>query len=62
MLGEAATTEIARNTDAKGFDQNKTAAKKGGKVAEMRGKTLKNRVVRKSQQRTISNIWMVSLN
>jgi hypothetical protein len=33
MLGEAATTEIARNTDAKGFDQNKTAAKKGGKVA-----------------------------
>ena len=33
MLGEAATTEIARNTDAKGFDQNKVAAKKGGKVA-----------------------------
>ena len=33
MLSEAATTEIARNTDAKGFDQNKVAAKKGGKVA-----------------------------
>lgn len=33
MLGEAATTEIAKNTDAKGFNQNKKAAKEGGKVA-----------------------------
>jgi len=33
MLGEAATTEIARNTDAQGFDKNKTAAQKGGKIA-----------------------------
>ncbi len=33
MLGEASTTEIARNTDAHGFDENADAAKKGGKVA-----------------------------
>jgi prophage antirepressor-like protein len=33
MLGEAATTEIARNRDAQGFPQNKKAAHSGGKVA-----------------------------
>ena len=33
MLGEASTTEIARNRDAKGFYQNNTAAVDGGKVA-----------------------------
>ena len=33
MLGEASTTEIAINKDAQGFDENKTAAKKGGKIA-----------------------------
>ena len=33
MLGEAATTEIARNKDAQGFDQNKTAAREGGGIA-----------------------------
>lgn len=33
MLGEAATTEITRNRDAKGFDQNKQAANKGGSIA-----------------------------
>lgn len=33
MLGEAATTEIARNKDAQGFDQNQTAAREGGSVA-----------------------------
>ena len=33
MLGEAATTEIARNRDAQGFTQNKQAADAGGKVA-----------------------------
>ncbi|MCX6935807.1 MAG: Bro-N domain-containing protein, partial [Verrucomicrobia bacterium] len=30
MLGEAATTEIARTTDTQGFDPNKIAAKQGG--------------------------------
>ena len=33
MLGEASTTEIARSHDAQGFDQNKKAAKSGGKIA-----------------------------
>lgn len=33
MLGEASTTEIARNRDVQGFDQNLKAAQKGGKVA-----------------------------
>jgi hypothetical protein len=33
MLGEAATTEIARNKDAQGFDPNKVAAQEGGTVA-----------------------------
>ena len=33
MLGEAATTEIARNRDAQGFPQNKQAAQAGGAVA-----------------------------
>ncbi|MDY0191319.1 MAG: Bro-N domain-containing protein [Desulfuromonas sp.] len=33
MLGEAATTEITRAHDAQGFDENRAAAHKGGKVA-----------------------------
>jgi len=33
MLGEAATTEIARNKDAHGFENNKNAAIEGGSVA-----------------------------
>ena len=33
MLGEASTTEIARNKDAQGFDQNKKVAHTGGKIA-----------------------------
>ena len=33
MLGEAATKEIAVNRDAQGFDENKNAAKMGGKIA-----------------------------
>lgn len=33
MLGEASTTEIAKNRDAKGFDENHTAATAGGSVA-----------------------------
>jgi DNA-damage-inducible protein D len=33
MLGEAATTEIARNTDTQGFAENEVAAKQGGTVA-----------------------------
>ncbi|MBU0974241.1 Bro-N domain-containing protein [Patescibacteria group bacterium] len=33
MLGEASTTEIAKNKDAQGFGENKQAAKEGGSVA-----------------------------
>jgi len=33
MLGEASTTEIARNTDALGFSKNRRAAREGGRVA-----------------------------
>lgn len=33
MLGEASTKEIAVNTDTQGFDENKKAAKAGGKIA-----------------------------
>ena len=33
MLGEASTTEIAKNKDAQGFGENKQAAKEGGAVA-----------------------------
>jgi len=33
MLGEASTTEIARNKDTQGFTENKQAARAGGKVA-----------------------------
>lgn len=33
MLGEAATTEITRTQDAQGFDENRQAASKGGRIA-----------------------------
>lgn len=33
MLGEASTTEITRNHDAQGFQENKKAAQAGGKIA-----------------------------
>ncbi|HIH10646.1 TPA: phage antirepressor protein, partial [Candidatus Woesearchaeota archaeon] len=33
MLGEASTTKIARSRNALGFSENKSAARKGGKIA-----------------------------
>jgi hypothetical protein len=36
MLGEASTTEIAKTRDARGFVQNKKAAKQGGTVDSWR--------------------------
>ncbi|MBS3122692.1 phage antirepressor protein [Candidatus Woesearchaeota archaeon] len=33
MVGEKATTDIARSRDAKGFEENKSAAKRGGQIA-----------------------------
>ncbi len=47
MLGEAATTEIARNKDTQGFDPNKQAAHEGGTVAGNARRELEQRSGRK---------------
>ena len=44
MLGERVTTEITRNKDAQGFDENKTAAKEGGEVAGNARKDAEKRI------------------
>lgn len=51
MLGEAATTEITRVDDAKGFQENKRAAHKGGSVA---GKARKD-LERKTRKKVVSS-------
>jgi hypothetical protein len=43
MLGEASTTEIAKNKNARGFNENKTASQKGGGVAGKARKDLENK-------------------
>ena len=43
MLGEAATTEITRNRDTQGFDENKAAAVQGGSVAGTARKDLEQK-------------------
>jgi len=43
MLGEASTTEIAKNRDAQGFEENKKAAIAGGKIAGDARKQLEER-------------------
>jgi len=43
MLGEASTTEIAKNKNAQGFNENKLAAKKGGDVAGKARKDLEKK-------------------
>ncbi|MDO8660849.1 MAG: phage antirepressor protein, partial [Candidatus Woesearchaeota archaeon] len=43
MLGEAATTKIARNKNAQGFKQNKNASIEGGTVAGVARKELETR-------------------
>ncbi len=43
MLGEASTTEIAAQKDAKGFKENKKAAKEGGSVAGRARKDLEKK-------------------
>ncbi|MDP2158420.1 MAG: Bro-N domain-containing protein [Nitrospirota bacterium] len=50
MLGEAATTEITRVDDAKGFHESKTSARKGGEVA---GKARKD-LEKKTGKRVVS--------
>jgi len=43
MLGEASTTQIARNKDSQGFNENKDTAKEGGTVAGIARKELEKR-------------------
>jgi DNA-damage-inducible protein D len=47
MLGEAATTEITRVDDARGFDESKKAARKGGEVAGKARNDLEQKTGRK---------------
>lgn len=47
MLGEASTTEIARNKNALGFSQNKRVSKEGGKIAGDARKALEKKSGRK---------------
>ncbi len=51
MLGEAATTEITRVDDAKGFQENKLTARKGGEVA---GKARED-LERKTRKKVVSS-------
>ena len=48
MLGEAATTEIAKNVDAQGLPENKSAARKGGSVAGKARKDLEKKSGKKA--------------
>lgn len=47
MLGEAATTEITRVDDARGFSESKRAARKGGDVAGKARKDLEKKTRKK---------------
>ena len=51
MLGEASTTEIAKNKDAKGFGENENAAKQGGSVAGKARKDLETKSGKKVSTR-----------
>lgn len=51
MLGEASTTEIAKNKNAQGFNQNKKAATEGGAVAGHARKELERKSGRKVSTR-----------
>jgi predicted P-loop ATPase/GTPase len=52
MLGEASTTEIARRSDALGFDENRTSAKEGGKIAGNARKALEDKTGKKVVSKT----------
>jgi len=51
MLGEASTTEIAKNKNALGFHKNKSAAREGGGVAGKARKDLEKRSGKKISSR-----------
>ncbi len=52
MLGEASTTEIARRSDALGFDENRTSAKQGGTIAGNARKALEAKTGKKVVSKT----------
>ena len=52
MLGEASTTEIARHSDAMGFNENRTSAKDGGKIAGNARKALEAKTGKKVVSKT----------
>jgi len=47
MLGEASTTEIARNDDTQGLGENRSAARRGGRIAGDARKNLEKQTGRK---------------
>ncbi len=51
MLGEASTTEIAKNKNTQGFDENKVVAREGGNVAGKARKDLEKRSNKKVSTR-----------
>ena len=51
MLGEASTTEIARNTDAQGFPRNRQAAREGSRIAGNARKELEKKSGRRVSTR-----------
>lgn len=66
MLGEASTTEIAKNKDAQGFLENKAAAKAGGSVAGKARKDLEQKsgkkVISKENYKTLPESKSRKLN
>ena len=66
MLGEASTTEIAKNKDARGFVENKKAAREGGSVAGKARKDLEKKsgkkVVTKENFKELSQSAKKKLN
>jgi hypothetical protein len=64
MLGEASTTEIAKNKDARGFVENKKAANEGGSVAgsarlDLEKKSGKKISTRKNYLKSSQNIKLI---
>lgn len=47
MLGETTTAELAKSQDARGFQQNKSAAKLGGKIAGGARRNIEDKIGRK---------------
>jgi hypothetical protein len=52
MLGEASTTEIARNKDVQGYDENRGAANEGGTVAGNARRDLEKKSGKRVSSRT----------